>query len=469
LQAGTAFLRRRGLELVGHLGARDGLARKLAVATLATAGIRFAGMAAMFLVGVQLAHYLGPAGYGVYGTALALAMVIAVPAQLGLPQLVTREVSAFLEAANYGRVKGAVLWFAAVVLTGSLAVAVLASVGIVLWDLTSSKSPSNAYYIGMVMVPLLALTTLGMSILRGFQRISSGQLYDSLLRPIAFALFLFLWRMRTSHVDPETAMGLQVAAGFVILAICAWQIHRIFPREVRAAKASAHRREWVASAAPMAGTEILRTVESQYPMLLLGFLLAPTDVGLFRVAMSMVGFIGLPGTLLNIVIMPFAAQFHAAGDRRRLQRLATTSALAMSAMVWTITLGVILFGKPFIGATFGRAFVPAWSPLVLMGLAYSINALFGPSATMLNMCGGERSLTVIQCAGLAIGVTVTVVLAPDLGLNAAAVGMIVSEAVKSFAAASIVRRRLGVEMCVCSPAMLRYVLGAWAKPSQPGK
>ncbi len=460
IRDGAGRLLKRPLELLGELGRRDGFARKLAIATVGTAGIRFAGMAAMFLVGVQLAHYLGPVGYGVYGTALAIATVLAIPAQQGLPQLVTREVSAFLEAANHARVKGAVLWFAVIVLTGSLAVAVLAGLGVLVWGAVAGKPPSSAYYIGMIMIPLLALTTLGMSVLRGFQRISSGQLYDTLLRPIVFALFLFVWRAGVGAVDPSTAMGLQVAGGLLVLAICAWEIHYIFPSEVRAAKASAHRREWIASAAPMAGTEILRTIESQYPMLLLGFLLAPREVGIFRVAMSMVGFIGVPAALLNVVIMPFAAQFHAAGDRQRLQRLATTSSLAMSAMVWAITLGVYLFGKPFIAVTFGQAFLPAWSPLVLMGVAYSINSLFGSSSTILNMCGSERALTVIQCSGLTIGVSLALLLLPYLGLNAVPVGMIVSESLKSIAGAAIVRRRLGVETCVCSPRQLRYVFGA---------
>src|SRR4051794_9861103 len=55
--------------------------------------IRIASMLASFAVGVQLARGLGVSGYGYYGLALSIITMGAIPGELGLSRLVTREVS----------------------------------------------------------------------------------------------------------------------------------------------------------------------------------------------------------------------------------------------------------------------------------------------------------------------------------------------------------------------------------------
>jgi hypothetical protein len=52
-------------QLPFNLEDRESLGRKLIDATVGSAGVRLAGIAVTFLIGVQLARYLGPAGYGI--------------------------------------------------------------------------------------------------------------------------------------------------------------------------------------------------------------------------------------------------------------------------------------------------------------------------------------------------------------------------------------------------------------------
>ncbi|MFV0279919.1 MAG: hypothetical protein ACK5JM_04050, partial [Rhodoblastus sp.] len=47
-------------------------------ALIGGAGVRLAGVAVTFLVGIQLARHLGPAEYGVYGTVIAVTSIAAV-------------------------------------------------------------------------------------------------------------------------------------------------------------------------------------------------------------------------------------------------------------------------------------------------------------------------------------------------------------------------------------------------------
>ncbi len=249
-------------------------------------------------------------------------------------------------------------------------------------------------------------------------------------------------------------MLLQFAAGVVALTFCVWEILRFLPAELRNATPTMHSREWMGSAVPMAVTEVLRIVEGQYAIILIGLALSVSDAGIYRVAVAVVGFVGLPSTLINLVVMPFAAKFKAEGDQRRLQRLATLSSLAMSAAVWILTIGIFLVGKPFIALVFGKAFAPGWAPLVLMSLAYCINAAFGSSSTVLNMCGCEQELMVLSVCSLALGMALTWFLLRHLGVDAAPVAMILSESIKGVVGAIIARRQLGVNTSFLSLQIL---------------
>ena len=55
-------------------------------------------------------------------------------------------------------------------------------------------------------------------------------------------------------------------------------------------------------------TELLRVVDGRYAILLFGVLAVLSDVGVFRVALALVAFVGLPSTLINLVVMSFVVK-----------------------------------------------------------------------------------------------------------------------------------------------------------------
>ena len=75
------------------------------------------------LVAVFLARLLGPAGYGVYAFAFSLITVLAIPSQLGLPQLVVRETARSQVNGDWGLMRGLWRWSSLSVWLFSFAVA----------------------------------------------------------------------------------------------------------------------------------------------------------------------------------------------------------------------------------------------------------------------------------------------------------------------------------------------------------
>lgn len=444
----------------------ESLAHALVSATLGSAGVHIAGMAVTFLVGVQLARYLGAEGYGVFGIVMAVVALLAVVAQVGLPQLLTRELASHAvpatDAQGSAHVKGALVWFATIVAGASAVIVALGWLGMRLWPSAAGGAFAAALFWGLVNVPLLALLNLGVAAVRGYHRVIAAQFYGSLLRPMLFAMFLLV-AAGTAAVNPANAIAVQAFAGLVALLVCAFHVWRITPLRVREAVPKHRMGFWIGSAAPLTGTEILRVLEGHYAVLLLSTLAALDEVGSFRVAVAVGGFVGLPSTLVNVVVMPYIASLHSAGDHLRLQSVAAGGALMMFASTLSITVGIYLFGEPLLTAVFGTEFSAAWAPLALMGIAYTINGYFGSAATMLNMCGQERTVVLAHCVGLSIGVVITVALYGALGVTAAAVAMIGTEAAKGAWMARVAYRRLSVDVTILGSGRLFSAL----RPSVP--
>jgi O-antigen/teichoic acid export membrane protein len=72
----------------------------------------------------------------------------------------------------------------------------------------------------------------------------------------------------------------------------------------------------------------LKQLDVTYGMLLLGALSSETQAGYFRVALSTIIFVSTPLSIFNVVLAPALARLFAQGERDRLQRILTLSALA---------------------------------------------------------------------------------------------------------------------------------------------
>ena len=203
-----------------------------------------------------------------------------------------------------------------------------------------------------------------------------------------------------------------------------------FRRETRRAAPVRRDRASLMSAVPMTATTIIWAFDAQYAMILLGALAPVDDVGLFRVALSTVGFVGIPITLITLTVMPFLAHLQAGDDRRRLQSATNGAALAMFGGTLATTLAVIVAGEWALTVAFGKNYAGSWAPLALMACAYTITGFYGSTTILLLMGGQERAVARIYAAGLIIGAALTAALYPWFGINSAGLAMIISELVK---------------------------------------
>ena len=379
---------------------RPGLGPLLIKTVIGSAGLRFTGIFFGFLVGVQLARGLGVESYGIYGLAMSIIALLTVPIEIGLPQLLTREVAVADQGGNQRRLRGIMRWANRVVILTTIAIVILAVASLAATQEDLASPLSMTLLAGLLMAPLVAFSNLRGATLRGLHHIVRGQLPDTLVRPASFSILLFIVSLLSIPLTPAFAMGLGAASAAVALAVGVTMLRRALPPEVRVAAPETYAREWWASTLPMALSEGMRVLQGHLVILLLGFMATASMVGVFRVANSVYLLIAVPFTLLNIVGAPIIARLHAQEDKSRSQRLMSWIALGMVGTTILLTLPFVAAGETLLSVVFGTGFGDANAPLLVLCAGAVINGFFGASTTLLNMTGHHARVT--RAAGISL-------------------------------------------------------------------
>ena len=436
--------------------------------------IKLGGVGLQFAVAVQLARVLGPDGYGVYALVFAIVTVLAVPTQLGVPQLVIRETARAQAGEHWGRLRGLWRWGNVVVWASSGAIALLGLAAVWTFGEHISQPIVHTLIAGFALVPLIALGNLRGAALRGLRHVVAGQLPALILRPGLLVLLLLaaLALLPGQPLTPAVAMALhalaaalafafgaalltllrprplarrsrlEVALAFIALALYPIQpLTPVVPAlHILAFAAGAgliylvrsscphtqpprpeyEARAWLVSIVPLALTAGLQVINTQADILVLGLFRPSDDVGVYKVAVQAAMLIPFGLQAVNMVIMPYVARLHADGDHRRLQRLVTQSARAILALALPLVLAFVFFGDAILTLAFGPEYTRGHTALMLLSLGQLVNAGMGSVNVLLNMTGHERdTLRGVAFAALA-NLILNFLLIPPFGMVGAA-------------------------------------------------
>lgn len=434
---------------------RSNLAHRLVGATIGSSGIWAAGTLATFAIGVLLARPLGPQGYGVYGTALAIVSLLGVPATFGVPLLATRELAAAQARGDARALAGHRRWFPRLVLLSALgtAVALLAGLGLVGPWIAPHVRTTLGW--SVLLVPGLALCALGSAMLRGLGDVIAGQALDVLARPLLFLTGLVAAHAFTATFTPEAAVIAQaVASGIAALLGFAWLARR-WPAATRTARPTRALRRWSASAWPLAVTDGFRVLEGSYGVLLVSTLATTTEAGLLRVALSSLALCTAPISLQNLIVAPYLSEAYAQQRMGQVQRIATGSALFMTVTVGAATLALALLGPWLLPFVFGAAYAPAYPALVLLCLGLCVTAAAGPGITLLAMMHAEKDAARAFAVPTLLGATGAALLTPTTGATGAAGAILLSSLVRAAMVRQAVWRRGGIRISVLALRRVR--------------
>jgi O-antigen/teichoic acid export membrane protein len=219
---------------------------------------------------------------------------------------------------------------------------------------------------------------------------------------------------------------------------------RLLPIEIHKARAEYLPREWLVVSIPLLAMAALHMVAMRVDILMLGFLVESSQVGIYSVATRVAGLSLMGLAAANSIAAPLISENFSRRSTAGLQSTARRAAGLAACISLPIVAGLAVFGRPILGL-FGPEFSAGYYALVILLVGQTANVLFGPVGLMMTMTGHQIPATAIFGVALVGNVILNWVLIPIAGIQGAAVATAATTAGWNIAMFVYVFRRLGVK------------------------
>jgi O-antigen/teichoic acid export membrane protein len=408
--------------------------------------LQFVSLGLGFISQLLLAHLLGVSGYGVYAYSFAWALIIVQPSLLGLDRALIRELAKYRKGGEFGLMRGILRRSDQVALVSTAALTVvLAAIAIPVSDAGVRISVA----IGMVSIPLAALSRVRLATLQALRRAALGQLTQSVGRSVFFIAFLGIAAAiaTTDPMKPELAIAAQAFAFGAALVAGSVAIRRVLPREVMRSTPVFEGRRWARSLPTLGLFSILTILTSQIPIILLGVLGTQAATGRYNAASQSVRLVEIALSSVGAVVAPRLATLYAADDRAGIERLLTKSTYAAVALALPPALFLTLLGSWLLGL-FGHGFSQGGTTLDILVVGQMFNAATGSLGIALLMTRHERPATWAVAGGTVLNVILCAILIPIWGGNGAAFAATVDVIVTNILFVVVVVRTMKVRPAI---------------------
>lgn len=369
--------------------AHPGAAAQLIRSGIAGALMQVSNKVLALATSVILARLLGVEGYGAYAFAIALTGMLSTFTELGMAPLALRETARITDPeVRDDRVSAQIRGSARLVGMANGAVILVGVVALTVLPLPLSAIERSTLLISLPLIALAPLTRIGAAFLAGLKRLIESQAFEQVVTPVLVAASaLALMFAPQSLVTPETAIACQVLAGSIAVSVLALRLRDYWRRPgIRPeGSKSLALRGW-----PFLMIGSALTINQQLDTVLVGILLGTEDVGPYRVATQGALLAMFATFVINTIISPFVARYHAEANIEALRRVFFYARLAATVTVGAALLLFLFYGAAVIKLLFGAEFVVATPLLLILTAGYFGNALAGPCGTVLAMTGHER-------------------------------------------------------------------------------
>jgi O-antigen/teichoic acid export membrane protein len=359
------------------------------------------------------ARRLGVDEYGVFTYALNGATLGSLLLTLGWPTSAMRFVAQYREAEQWGLLRGLMTRSHQVVLSVSVASAlVIALVG--RYALTSPSARLSAALISL-MLPVISLGLLRIRLLRGLLRVSDSIIAERLAIPLLVVVGLVV----LPAVGGVHVVLLWVGAALVVRAVETGRLRSARPDGVASSAREYRTGEWGRVAIAIALGEVARATLARGDTMMLGAMSGMHDVAVYGASRRVGMLITFTLNAVNAIAGPLLASAYHGGRpsefRRVLRKAALWSMLgALPVFTWVVVAPesvLWLFGPEFRGHG---------SVVRIVALGQFANAATGPVVMALLMTGRQRRYSLAVGVVAAVSLAANAFVIPVWGLHGAA-------------------------------------------------
>ncbi|HKW16134.1 MAG TPA: flippase [Terriglobales bacterium] len=235
----------------------------------------------------------------------------------------------------------------------------------------------------------------------------------------------------------------QVASAVLVLALLCRCVWKMTPRPTTTIAAIRFEPQVLSFSAVACGMSALQFALAQTDMIVLGHYVNSRQLGIYAVAMAVVGFVSIALDSVNQIFSPIISELHAAENRVLLQQLYSTLTkwIVIATLPMAVTLA--LFSRSLM-SIFGPSFQPGAGVLALGTIGQLVNCAVGSVGYLLLMSGNQTELIKIEAVNAGILILLNLILVPPMGITGAAVAVAITAVTTNVWALASVRRLLNI-------------------------
>jgi O-antigen/teichoic acid export membrane protein len=409
--------------------------------------VRVASAGILYLSQILLARMMGGFDYGIYVFVWTLVLLFGGLSHLGLNVAVMRLLPRYLALGQPGLARGLARGGRLLVVANATGMAVLAS--LLLWAFPGIVA---SYYLlpvflGVVCIPMAALTDLQDGIGRSQGWVGTGLLPPYVLRPTLVLVAMLVANAAGLPMTAVTAVGAAIVATWMTALVQTLLINRKLEALLPPADRVYDVRGWLSYSLPLAVIACCELTFQNIDIVIVAEFLTPHEAGIYYAAAKTMALIMFVHYAVGSAIANRFAAVDARDDRAALE------SLVRDAVTWTFWpsllagVAILAFGKPLL-LLFGPQFEAGYPVMAVIVVGFLFRSAMGPVELLLNMLGQQRWCATVLVACAALDVALNLVMVPRFGMLGAATASSIAFGVAALANYAVALHKLNLRSAI---------------------
>ncbi len=412
--------------------------------------VRGLGIALTFLLNVVLARTMGANQYGVYVLCFSWIAIIGIIAPMGFDTALIRFVPAYISKKQPELLKGVIQQAHKYSLISSTIIAVIIFIIAYTFKNYISLSVERTFLIACVVLPFMVLVRIKQAILQGLKRIIEAFIPEYVIRPlILIILTSLIYFINPKLLKAWNIMALTSIIYIFLLILMSFWLRKFLTIKLKSIQPSFKTKKWLKVALPLFFISGISVIQARTDIVMLGMFLNAKIAGIYSAANDIATFVAFALFCINTIAAPMISEYYNSNDIVSLQKVLSTSALAIGAFTIPVSIILILLGH-WILLLFGKVFTSAYITLVILIIGQMVNALAGSVGYVMIMTRHQNSVAKIVAIGAISNIILNAILIPIWNMNGAAFATTITMIWCNTAMYIFVRKRLGLDTTLYS-------------------
>lgn len=384
--------------------------------------IKTSGIGIGFLLQIYLARILEINSYGIYVYVLAWLSILSLISRMGLDQASKKFIPKYIsekespDLSEFLRFSTTRVSLVSLLLGGF----VLIYVGFGGIDLNYEEQIT--FFLGSFLLLLISQSTLISSFIESLKKISFPLSQTHIVRPLLLISGLYIIS-KFVKVEAFTALYINIVCTAFVLTLMIFYLKRSLP--IKHQPRTKIDPNWTKVALPLFLTSGIHLLMTQTDIILLGFFLDKSSVGVYASASKITQLAVFGLTAVNVVVSPLISELYSKNKIKKLQEVVSSAAMITTVFTIPIVLVLAIFSKDLL-ILFGKDFVAGDSALKILLIGQTINSFTGSVAFLMTMTNYHNQSFYILLIASFFNITLNLVLIPFLGMEGAAISTAVT-------------------------------------------